>query len=271
MRRELLSDYLSVGAGGEANIRIVTDASVLRPTGRETVIGRGTKLLAPDGGVDGEVWVMRNVRAEVHGREIVAESGAPLPVLAWLAADAGLSGLEWACGIPGSVGGGTVMNAGAYGGELADVLERVEVVTPNGTCVLRAGELSPAYRRMGGLPRGVISTVTLRLASGDRAKIRSAMRKNNESRLASQPSGRTFGSTFKRVGNVSAGYYIDRAGLKGLRIGGASVSEKHANFIVNEGGSAADVRALIERIKAEVSGKFGIALEEEVIIIGEFS
>lgn len=271
MSRRLLAEFLSIGTGGEAEIEIVTDAAELRPRAGDVVLGRGTNVLASDGGVSGRVWVMRNSAIGVRGCSIYAGAGATLPAVVRAAAESGLSGLEWAAGIPGSVGGGVIMNAGAYGGELGDVLSRVETLTDGDVVSTPAHELTFEYRRTTGLPNGIVTAAEFRLKNGDVAAIYEKMRGYNEKRRASQPGGRTFGSAFKRVGDESAGLYIDRAGLKGRRVGGAVVSGKHANFIVNDGGATAgDVRALLDIVKLTVYGKFGVQLQEEIGYIGEF-
>ena len=169
-----------------------------------------------------------------------------------------------------SVGGGVVMNAGAYGGQIADVLDFVEVLTPFGVVRMRGTELVFSYRSCRGLPRGIITKAGFALTGGTREDIEARMRELSAKRKGSQPSGRTFGSTFAKAGDVSAGELIDRAGLKGLRIGGARISEKHANFILTDGGTAADVRSLIDTVKLKVYARFGVKLEEEVRYIGEF-
>ncbi len=265
-----MSEFTTVGVGGEADIEIVREATSLKFRG-ETVIGRGSKILVSDGGISGRVLVMRCDKVSVRGTFITAESGIALPRLSRIAAECGLSGLEWACGIPGSLGGAVVMNAGAFGGELSDLLVSAEVLTESGVVTVTADMLRPQYRRTVGLPRGVILSATIALTEGDRRKIAERMRCFAERRAATQPVGRTFGSTFRRVGGVSAGYYIERAGLKGYAVGGARISDKHANFIINEGGSAADIRSLIEIAKEKVRAEFGVTLTEEVIYLGEFA
>lgn len=270
MSRVSLSRFLSVGAGGEADAEIITDASRLRLRGGEIILGRGTNVLASDGGVDGRVIIMRASAFEVCGASVRADGGVTLPSLAAEAARLGLSGLEWACGIPGSIGGGIVMNAGAYGGQLADVLKSVEVATPDGVVRVKAAELTMSYRRTDGLPRGAVISAELGLVPGRAENIKKLMAEYSARRRETQPTGRTFGSAFARVGGKSAGWYIDRAGLKGLTAGGARVSEKHANFIVNEGGSASDIRRLLDTVKLTVYKTFGVRLTEEVRYIGEF-
>ncbi len=270
MRRINLSEYTSVRLGGYAFGEVVTDFGSLKLSGDEIVIGRGTNLLASDLGVTEKVIIVRAANLSVSGNSVVAEGGVPLPLACRAAAEAGLSGLEWACGIPGSAGGGVVMNAGAYGGEISDVLNFVEVLTPRGVVRLNRGDLDFSYRSCKGLPRGAIVKAGFALVPGDRDKIKARMRELNIKRRKAQPSGRTFGSTFSRVGDKSAGELIDKAGLKGLRIGGARISDKHANFILTDGGTATDVRNLIDTVKLKVYARFGVKLKEEVGYIGEF-
>ncbi len=263
-----LVGFTTVRVGGEAETVIVKDASALKFRGDEVVIGRGSKVLISDKGL-GKVLIMRNVGASVRGNLITAESGTPLPLLSRIAAESGLSGLEWACGIPGSLGGGIVMNAGAYGGEISDVLVSADVLTSRGRVTVSAKELDPTYRKMRGLPHGVILSATLALTAGS-LEVKNLMRLYAEKRRASQPSGHNFGSTFRKIGGVSAGYFIEKAGLKGYAVGKAHVSEKHANFIINDGDSASDIRALIDIIKLKVYAACGERLTEEVIYLGEF-
>ncbi len=270
MKKINLSEYTSIGVGGSAYGEIVTDFENFRPNGDEIVIGRGTNLLASDFGTDRRVVIVRSSGVSFSSATVIADGGTPLPLVCRFAAEAGLSGMEWACGIPGSVGGGVVMNAGAYGGQIADVLDFVEVLTPFGVVRMRGTELVFSYRSCRGLPRGIITKAGFALTGGTRADIEARMRELSAKRKRSQPSGRTFGSTFAKAGDVSAGELIDRAGLKGLRIGGARISEKHANFILTDGGTAADVRSLIDTVKLKVYARFGVKLEEEVRYIGEF-
>lgn len=271
MSRRLLADFLSIGTGGEAEVQLVTDAEQLRPTGGEIVLGRGTNVLASDRGVRGRVIVMRNSFIGVRGNRVYAGAGAALPAVVRAAAESGLTGLEWACGIPGSVGGGVIMNAGAYGGSLGDRLTRVEVLTDGDIVSVPARDLDFRYRGVGGLPRGIVTAAEFGLRQGEVGAIYAKMREYAETRRLAQPGGRTFGSAFARVGDKSAGWYVEQAGLKGRRVGGAHISEKHANFIVNDGGAtAADVRALLDVMKLTVYARFGVRLTEEVKYIGEF-
>ncbi|MBQ7227741.1 MAG: UDP-N-acetylmuramate dehydrogenase [Clostridia bacterium] len=264
-----MSDYTSMRTGGVARAQIVTDTSFLKYN-KQLILGLGTNTLFSDEGYDGEVLIMRNSSFQIDGNVVTAESGTPLPILSRAVAQSGLSGLEWACGIPGSVGGAIVMNAGAYGGEIADVLLSVDVLTFGGKVTVSASELTSSYRTIQGLPDGVILSAKFALKTTSAETVKRTMQSFAEKRKASQPTGRTLGSTFKKANGKSAGKYIDEAGLKGYRIGGARVSEKHANFILSEGGTSADVRKLIDYIKLRVYATFGVKLAEEIKYAGEF-
>ena len=204
-------------------------------------------------------------------RTILAEAGASLARVADFACRQGLAGLEFAHGIPGSVGGGVAMNAGAYGGELKDVLESVEFIGEDGAIrSLPAGELQLSYRHSAFSDTSrLITGAVFRLTPGDGVSIRAKMRELIEKRRASQPLDvPSAGSTFKRPAGGYAAAMIDRCGLKGLSVGGAMVSTKHAGFVVNTGGATyADVTALIREIQKRVFEAEGVMLEPEVKII----
>lgn len=262
-----LSAYTTLSVGGKADITVITDERQLAGIKEPTVIGRGSKLLISDRGLGGRVVVMRTSDFTIDGEIITADGGVPMPRLAQAAASRGLSGLEWACGIPGSIGGGVVMNAGAYGGSISDVLESVTVYGGGETV---RGELDMAYRSCKGLPPGVITKVRLRLRHEDGNLIKERMREYLVKRAGAQPRGRGAGSSFKGQ-EKSAGYYLDKAGMKGMTRGGATVSEKHANFIINNGGATADdIRFLLDVGKIKVMREFHVSLEEEIIYLGEF-
>lgn len=271
MSRMSLSSLLSVSAGGEAEVKIVRSVREAEYRERDIVLGRGTNVVASDRGVTERVLVMRCDEVRFTRGGVIAESGAPLGVLATEACRRSLSGLEWAVGIPGSVGGAVVMNAGAFGGETGRLVRRVRVLTERGIADIPSGDLTFSYRGVSGLPSGAILEVELSLVPGDARKIFSAVSENIKRRRASQPSGRSAGSVFLACDGVPAGYHIDRAGLKGLRCGGAHVSDKHANFIImDEGAKAEDFRALAETVKLKVYTAFGVKLKEEVRYIGRF-
>lgn len=238
------------------------------------LMGNGTNLLVPDEGLDKVVVRLGEAMSEaisLGDGHIRAGAGITLAKLAAFAANEGLSGLEFAHGIPGSLGGAVFMNAGAYGGEMKDVLESVEYADTDG--VVRsdpASELGLSYRHSAfeGTKR-LVTAATVRLAPKEPEEIKARMRELMEKRRASQPLDvPSAGSTFKRPVGGYAAALIDEAGLKGFAIGGAQVSEKHAGFVVNRGGASfEDVIRLMEHIKKTVYDRSGIMLEPEVRIL----
>jgi UDP-N-acetylmuramate dehydrogenase len=237
------------------------------------VFGAGSNLLVRDGGVRGLVVKIAGDFAgyDIQGRILRAQGGANLSRLAAAAAEAGLTGLEFAGGIPGSIGGALLMNAGAYGGRIADVFHRAGAVGSSGEeRLIRPGDVEFGYRHTSLMEEEVIIVwVELALQPGDPSLIREALRKNLAWRKERHPREPSAGSVFKNPPQGPAGQFIEKAGLKGLRIGGAQVSEMHANFIVNTGqATARDILDLMERVKEEVYRKFGIALQPEVRVIG---
>ena len=239
-----------------------------------TVIGHGSNLLVLDGGIRGLVIrVEKNMRAvRREGNRLVAQAGAMLGAVAAEAAEAGLTGLEFASGIPGTIGGGMTMNAGAYGGEMAQVVTRVNGVYPNGTRVsLAAEEMRFGYRTS--LIQGtdlVVTEVTFDLQEGDPAEIRAKMSELNAKRAEKQPLDvPSAGSTFKRPEGYFASALIDQCGLKGYSIGDAMVSMKHAGFLVNTGSSSADFKALMDKVQSIVEERAGVHLEPEIRVLGE--
>ena len=249
--------------------------ALLRRAGvKPLVIGKGTNILPPDEGLDRFVIaVCPGVgQVRVSGSQVTADCGATLAAAASAAARAGLAGLEFAHGIPGSVGGGVVMNAGAYGGELKDVAVRTEYLDEDLVRrTVRGPEHQFSYRHSVFSHRDVILLQTVfSLAPGDPEAIQARMRELAERRRASQPLDLpSAGSTFKRPAGGYAAALIDQAGLKGFAVGGAQVSEKHAGFVVNTGSAtAADVLRLMEHIQQTVLARAGVALEPEVLILG---
>lgn len=239
------------------------------------VLGAGTNVLSPDEGLDAlmiETKTNFNRITDLGGGVLEAESGATLARLAAFAADRGLTGLEFAHGIPGTVGGGLYMNAGAYGGELRQVVSGATVLYPYGTVTeLGVEELDLGYRRSRFMSEEcVILRVRFRLQPGDKTQIRARMSELMERRKTSQPlEYPSAGSTFKRPEGAYAAALIDEAGLKGLTVGGAQVSEKHAGFVINRGGATeADVLALMRQVQQRVYDRSGIRLEPEVRILG---
>ncbi len=241
---------------------------------RYFILGRGSNLLAPDGGVDYPVILISDGEFSdigIDGDTVTAGAGVLLSKLCTAALDAGLSGLETEYGIPGSVGGGVFMNAGAYGGELADTLIRVESVTPDGRLVVRKKEeLAFSYRHSSFTDNGeVVVRASFRLNKAPQEQIRAAMDDYMSRRMNKQPLNfPSAGSVFRRPEGYFAGKLIEDAELKGYSVGGAQVSEKHAGFIVNRGGATAkDVKDLIAHIQKTVYERFGVLLEPEVLTL----
>lgn len=243
---------------------------------RPLVIGNGTNLLAPDAGLDRLVIdTSAGLNRLEEGNEpgiLTAEAGVSLARLADFACKQGLTGLEFAHGIPGTVGGAVCMNAGAYDGEMKQVIESVTVLFPEeGVRTLTCEEMDFSYRHslLSDYPDAVVLRASFRLALGESEAIREKMRELMARRKASQPlEYPSAGSTFKRPIGYFAGTLIDQCGLKGLTVGGAQVSEKHAGFIINTGtATAADVLALIRQVQDRVFAEKGVRLEPEVRII----
>jgi len=241
------------------------------------VVGSGSNLLVADAGVEGLVVKLDNElsKIELEGTTIRCGGGARLPAVSARAAQAGLAGLEFGVNIPGTVGGAVRMNANAYGGELARVLEWVDVVSPSGLERLAPEELGFGYRRSGLRPGQVVARASFALRAADASEVKATLAEMRAWRKAAQPSGiKTFGSTFKnpddpRAEGRTAGQLLEAAGCRGLRIGGASFSEKHANFIVNHGdATTADVVAVMAEGRKRVRERFVIELEPEVQTLG---
>ncbi len=242
--------------------------------GEPLVLGNGTNVLFPDEGLDRLVINTRDLCAlERTGEtELTAEAGATLARLAVFAQQSDLTGLEFAHGIPGSVGGAVCMNAGAYGGEMKDVLTGATLWFPEeGVRFLPVEELDLGYRHslLSDRPDAVVLSASFRLTAGDGAAIKAKMEELMGRRKASQPlEYPSAGSTFKRPVGYFAGALIEQAGLKGLAVGGAQVSQKHAGFVINTGGATcADVLELIAQVQRAVWEKNGVHLEPEVRII----
>lgn len=238
-----------------------------------TVLGAASNMIIRDGGIAGLVLRLArgfgDVVVEADG--IIAGAAALDVTVAETAAAAGLAGLEFLVGIPGSIGGAVAMNAGAYGREIKNVLDWAEIATPEGTLRLDAAALRFAYRHAQLPARGVVVRARLRAVPGDKAAIAAHLAEIRAAREATQPvRARTGGSTFKNPpGNHKAWELIDAAGCRGLMQGAAQVSEKHCNFLINLGGaSAADIEALGEEVRARVLAHSGIALEWEIRRIG---
>ncbi|WAA09304.1 UDP-N-acetylmuramate dehydrogenase [Fervidibacillus albus] len=239
-----------------------------------TLIGNGSNLIIRDGGIRGIVLSLKNFnKITVSDTHITAQSGAAIIDTSKKALEASLTGLEFACGIPGTVGGALFMNAGAYGGEIKDVLAYCTVIDKNGQLVRReASELDLGYRHSNIGERGdIVLDATFQLQNGDYSEIKAVMDDLTFRRQSKQPlEYPSCGSVFKRPPGYFAGKLIQDSNLQGVRIGGAEVSKKHAGFIVNiDHATASEYIALIEHVQKTVKEKFNVQLEREVRIIGE--
>lgn len=239
------------------------------------IVGNGSNLLVSDQGFSGVIISTEKFdRLDVDGNRIMAGAGRLLSQTANAAWKAGLSGFEFAAGIPGSIGGAVVMNAGAYGSEMKNVLKSVTVLAPNGEIKkLKTEELSLGYRESCILKCGyVVLEAELALSHGEPEQIRAVMDDLAARRKEKQPlEYPSAGSTFKRPEGYFAGKLIEDAGLKGFLVGGACVSEKHAGFVINKDhASAADIYSLCKKVEKKVMECFGVALEMEVKLLGTF-
>lgn len=281
-----MKEYTTFNAGGEAACLVepATEAeladivSLCSDKGIDYyILGNGSNVLFTDEGYDGLViHIGRNMaHIKADGDIITAQAGASLPSLAGFAAAEGLSGLEFAAGIPGSVGGAVVMNAGAYGGEIKDVIEYADVCDTAGNIVrLTAEELKLDYRSSI-IPEKnyIVCAACFKLKKGDKEAIKAAMSDYNNRRRQKQPlTYASAGSTFKRPAGHYAGELIERCGLKGYGIGDAMVSEKHAGFIINTGNaSVKDILDVICHVQKTVYENTGVKLETEVKIVGNLA
>ncbi len=239
-----------------------------------TIVGAASNLIIRDGGVRGAVLRLGGKAfgdVVVEGDGIVAGAAALDAVVSEHAAAAGLCGLEFLSGIPGAIGGAVAMNAGAYGAEVKDVLDWAEVATPDGLVRMEAADFAFAYRKASLPVRGVVVRARFHARQGDATGITARMADIRVAREATQPvRARTGGSTFKNPPGEKAWSLVDRAGCRGLVRGGAQVSEKHANFLLNLGSAtAADIEGLGEEVRARVLATTGISLEWEIKRVGE--
>ena len=267
--------------GTAALLAEVADLGVLRAvrdavagTGIDVfVVGKGSNLLVADTGFDGLVIALGDgfEGVEIDGASVVAGGAAALPVVARRSVAAGLRGFEWAVGVPGSVGGAVRMNAGGHGSDLSASLRSIRVVDLTGgeDGAVPAAALDLAYRRSNLTPATVVVDATLELEAGDRAEGERVLAEIVRWRREHQPGGPNAGSVFTNPPGDSAGRLIDAAGAKGLRLGTAEVSTKHANFIqADPGGSAQDVLALMGEVRRRVREATGIDLHPETVLLG---
>lgn len=280
---ENLSQYVNFRVGGPADI-------LLKPKFKEQliesievcmennipfyVIGNGSNLLVRDGGFRGVVILLADIKnITIEGDRVIAECGAMLKAVSDKAIESSLTGFEFACGIPGTIGGAVFMNAGAYDGCISDIIESAEVINENGEIlILSKDDLELGYRSSIVMKKGyVVLSATFKLTKGETKTISDLVNELTLKRESKQPlEYPSAGSTFKRPEGYFAGKLIQDAGLKGFSIGGAAVSEKHSGFVINKGGATAkDILDLIKYIQDEVKKQFGIELHTEVRIIGE--
>ena len=287
---EPLSRHTTFGIGGPADAYMVAETEehlrAFVALAREAsapwfILGSGSNILVGDGGIRG--LVIENQADQVSdpypngkGMIVRAGSGVSFAALARRLSFAGYAGLEWASGIPGSLGGAVVYNAGAYGGCLQDVLVGVRLADrENNVLEMPPNELGLGYRgsafTRGVIRERVVLSIDMRVFPGDASQLRQRVRELDERRLAAQPKGRNSGSIFKNPPDRPAWWLIDQVGLRGSRIGNGQISEKHTNFFLNLGqASAADIKALMDMAQSRVKESFGVELEPEVKLVGDF-
>ena len=283
--QEPMSRHTTFRVGGEAECIVMVETQeelsqlipYLSRSGQEYfVLGNGSNLLVGDKGYQGVILKLgkRMQQILVDGNHIVAGAGALLSQVSVAARDAGLSGLEFAAGIPGTIGGAIVMNAGAYDGEMKQVVKTVRVMDKEGEILtLDNDTMEFGYRTSIIKDRPfIVLGVIMELTAGEKEQIGARMEELMALRKSKQPlEYPSAGSTFKRPEGYYAGKLIMDAGLRGYRIGGAQVSEKHCGFVINAGGaSAADVKEVIEEVQERVKDRFHVRLEPEVIFLGDF-
>jgi UDP-N-acetylmuramate dehydrogenase len=283
-RDEPLARFTTMRVGGPADLfATVHNVHELRAIVRYardrsiplTLLGRGSDVVIADAGIRGLVVQNRAEGSQLDGPSYVAESGLPMARAATETQKAGLTGLEFGLAIPGTVGGAVWANAGAHDSDVAAILESADILLGDGSQASLTGkELELRYRdsRLKHDPAEVVLGARFRLTPAEPDAIAARLDEIRRWRRDHQPLGiPSAGSTFRNPPDDSAGRLIDAAGLKGRRIGGASVSEKHANFVVNDGhGTAADVRALVDEVAAAVERETGVRLEPEVVFIGDW-
>jgi UDP-N-acetylmuramate dehydrogenase len=239
-----------------------------------TILGGGTNVLIGDGGIRGlTIRLAKSLRnIEIEGRQVTADAGVLYPVLANTTAGRGLAGLEFATGIPGTVGGAVYMNAGAYGSETTEVLDWADVFRDHGVVRMESTELDLSYRHstLHEHPDWVVLRAGYTLTPGDPTELKARIKEFRAQRMNGSPNRPSCGSTFKRPPGDFPGRVIEAAGLKGARVGQIEVSEVHANYLVNlGGGTAEEALELISQVRQKVHERLGIELETEVRVIGE--
>ncbi len=302
-RDEPMKDHTTFRVGGPADyfampeneLEIRKAVALCREEGVPYfILGNGSNLLVSDKGYRGMILCLKKAFGGVSveepqevkrnlerllpdtdkTRRIFAGAGVPLARIAQAALEAGLTGFEFASGIPGTLGGALVMNAGAYGGEMSQVVEAVRVLTEEGVKTVSSSEMEFGYRKSCILPKGYLAAgATIRLTQGNKEEIKAKMEELSARRREKQPlEYPSAGSTFKRPEGCFAGKLIMDAGLRGFQVGGACVSEKHCGFVVNkDGATAADILELCRQVRERVKEKFGVILEMEVRLLGDFS
>lgn len=282
---EPMCDHTTFKIGGKADVfvSIINEHEILRLLellrSRQIpffILGNGSNILVSDEGYRGVIIEIGSAYSGVRMLDdiVIAKAGTTMAKLSHFAMENDLTGLEFASGIPGTVGGGIIMNAGAYGGEMRQITYRVKAVTPSGEVIyLSNAEMEFEYRNSKAKKEGyIILQAEFRLHRGEKSVIEGIMRDLAKKRRDKQPlEYPSAGSTFKRPQGYYAGKLIADAGLKGLSVGGAQVSEKHAGFLINTGSAtAADMYELINQVRTKVKEAYSVVLEPEVIFLGEF-
>ncbi|MBR6148473.1 MAG: UDP-N-acetylmuramate dehydrogenase [Lachnospiraceae bacterium] len=282
---EPMCDHTTFKIGGKADVfvSIINEHEILRLLellrSRQIpffILGNGSNILVSDEGYRGVIIEIGSAYSGVRMLDdiVIAKAGTTMAKLSHFAMENDLTGLEFASGIPGTVGGGIIMNAGAYGGEMRQITYRVKAVTPSGEVIyLSNADMEFEYRNSKAKKEGyIILQAEFRLHRGEKSVIEGIMRDLAKKRRDKQPlEYPSAGSTFKRPQGYYAGKLIADAGLKGLSVGGAQVSEKHAGFLINTGSAtAADMYELINQVRTKVKEAYSVVLEPEVIFLGEF-
>ena len=281
-RDEPMARHTTMGVGGPADWFLLPETAeeltalaqaLLAADVPYFVLGGGANLLVHDKGIRGVVIAMNRLSGiDISGNKITALAGTSTAAVARAAYEAALSGLEFAAGIPGTIGGAAYMNAGAFGGEMVQVVRRITTLDEAGAQhMYDVSELSYTYRHSRFMEHSeTIVSVEMALLPGNKETMAARMEEYRQKRRETQPSDRSAGSPFKRPEGIAAAKLIDDLGLKGFSVGGAAVSEKHAGFVINRGhATCADVLAVMEEIRNRVQARYGILLEPEVRIVGE--